>query len=168
MRRWSARAEGPSSGSIRFRGEGGYTRVDAVRAPGTVILVRHLQCQFGARKQAGHGAELDDESDAIDLVAFADDPQARPVCFVVGTDKVGRVLVFHLALLVPGPGAFTFSHDLTSAHLDLPPPFAGAGNFAAPHSMTGSLTISFPGAPDVPLTGPGFTATLKRLGPGKR
>jgi hypothetical protein len=115
-------------------------------------------------KQPTGETELKDRLGATALDVFKPDGRRRPLCAALSTDSIGRVFVFRFAFLQPGPGAFTFAPDLSSAHLDLPPPFTGAANFASPRSFTGSLTVSFPGAPDVPLAGPKAKATLKHSG----
>jgi hypothetical protein len=154
---------GVFKGTIRFRGESGYTQANTTRAPGKVDLVRHLHCGRLVAKQPRHGTRLKAESGATDLDVYAFDRRPRPLCLAFSADATRRVFIFRLAIVKPGPGAFTFAPDLSSAHLDLPPPFARAANFASPHSLTGSLTVSFPGAPDTPLAGPEARANLKRF-----
>jgi hypothetical protein len=59
--------------------------------------------------------------------------------------------------------SITARHDLSRAHVKLPPPFSGTANFAAPRLWTGTLAASFAGAPDFPMAGAGFKAKLKRF-----
>jgi hypothetical protein len=68
---------------------------------------------------------------------------------------------------VPGPrAAFAFDGPLSLAGVTPPPPFSGTATFQhgprATKSWTGSLAVSFLGAPDVPLTGSSFKAQLTR------
>ena len=59
---------------------------------------------------------------------------------------------------------FDINDALTSATIAPPAPFHGKGVYsAAPDGMTswtGPLSVSFPGAPRTPLTGPEFSAEL--------
>jgi hypothetical protein len=59
-----------------------------------------------------------------------------------------------------GIGKPTSIDPLTGSIL-APPPFHGTANYSDSGSTTlwsGDLSVSFPGASDVPLTGPGFSA----------
>jgi hypothetical protein len=79
--------------------------------------------------------------------------------------KRGRVLINRSASRVaPNGSEFTFDDGLASAHVEpLGALFSGSADFTDPSQWTGSLTASFPGAPDVPMAGPNFTASLKSV-----
>lgn len=156
---------GTFSGTIRFHGEQGYTRVDAGTARGRVLLYQNASCPTGAASGAAEdpGTAVIAQTPETYFVAFRGDADPKPVCLALASDSLGHVDVLRVILITPGPGAFTFDPGLTRAHLDLPSPFAGVGNFAAPHAWTGTLTASFPGAPDVPFAGLAYQARMKRL-----
>lgn len=71
------------------------------------------------------------------------------------------------------PGTFAVDSALTSATVRPPWPFRGAGQLEqeSPSILleppdplwTGDLTVSFPGAPEVPLIGPGLKASLREV-----
>lgn len=71
------------------------------------------------------------------------------------------------------PGTFVVDAALTSAAVTPPWPFRGGGHleqerpsvFLEPPDplWTGDLTVSFPGAPEVPLIGPGLEASLREV-----
>jgi hypothetical protein len=70
-------------------------------------------------------------------------------------------------VLVPGPrAAFAFDDPLSLAGVTPPAPFSGSATFrhgpGGAKSWTGSLAVSFLGAPDVPLTGSQFSTQLTR------
>lgn len=57
--------------------------------------------------------------------------------------------------------SFAVRPHLRGATVTPPPPFSGTASFGrrsdgVPASWSGSLSVSFPGKPDVPLTGPDF------------
>ncbi len=60
--------------------------------------------------------------------------------------------------------AFSFNEALTGAAIAPPEPFHGKGAYRAASdgttTWTGPLSVSFPGAPLLPLTGEAFKATL--------
>ncbi len=79
---------------------------------------------------------------------------------------VGSLGVFRGVFVHASPATFAFDNALSSAGVTPPPPFSGSGSFQrAPtgaKSWTGSLAVSFPGAPNVPLTDPRFKTQLTR------
>jgi hypothetical protein len=158
---------GTFTGTIRFHGEDDYTRVDAGDARGRVLLYHDASCPTnrGAGDAAAeqHGTAVIAKTPESYFVAFKDDTKARPICLALANDSLGPVEILRIILINPGPGAFTFDAGLTRAHLDLPTPFAGVGNFAAPRAWTGTLEASFPGAPNVPFAGAAYRAYMKRL-----
>lgn len=70
------------------------------------------------------------------------------------------------------PRSFVVDAALTSATVTPPWPFRGAGQLEQEHPVaflepdplwSGDLTVSFPGAPEVPLIGPGLEASLREV-----
>ncbi|MGA8745312.1 MAG: hypothetical protein WB507_05570 [Solirubrobacterales bacterium] len=78
----------------------------------------------------------------------------------------GQVAIDRLALGLAPAHTFTTDSALNSAALLPPSPFSGDGAYlqagGGTPSWTGSLAVSFPGAEDIPLTGPQFTSQLAR------
>lgn len=76
----------------------------------------------------------------------------------------GRVGILRLAGTSSPPATFSFDDTLANAAVAPPMPFSGQGVFqqgiAGGESWTGSLVVSFLGAPRVPLTGSSFTTRL--------
>jgi hypothetical protein len=163
---------GVFTGTIRFRGERGYTKLRARRAHGTVEVPRDLHCHFGRGGGGGggrvvHWTYLDASNDPSNLSGytdlFAEKSRASDTSyfFVDRTDAHGQMLIGRSAWARAPRSAFTFEPDLSSAHVEPPAPFSGSADFSAPHQWTGSLSVSLPGAGDVPLTGPDFSASLR-------
>lgn len=172
-------------GTIRFMGEGGYTRVLAHRASGglgdPLAIKPKLECQEspGAQRREDHAVRLSANAKtadgAIALEAWAG--PAYPFTGALGGGSGSPYTFLVLALerapgteiirsvAVPGPTAdFVFDSALSSATLTPPAPFSGSGSFQdnadGTTRWTGSLAVSFPGMPDVPLVGPQFETSL--------
>jgi hypothetical protein len=65
------------------------------------------------------------------------------------------------------PSSFAVGPHLRTATVTPPAPFSGSATFqrqgeSKSPSWSGSLAVSFPGKPDVPLTGPSFTSVFLR------
>jgi hypothetical protein len=78
----------------------------------------------------------------------------------------GSIGVIRFVQAQADPTAFSVDDILSSAGVKPPAPFSGAGAYQQgpgnTKSWTGSLAVSFLGAPHVPLTGSPFTAGLAR------
>lgn len=166
-------------GRFSFTGEGGYTAAEATIAPGTIIRLPNGFCGFGddrkgrqpdpdflnptklaARSRTANGY-LGFEAAAI---GFASRVQFRAEAH----ESAGPVTITRTASVsapekdgsfLLGPG----KHP-TSAVVHPPSPFLGSARFrdpaGAPPSWTGTLRVSLPGAPNVPLVGPDFGARI--------
>lgn len=170
-------------GTIRFRGERGYTRVSAHRAQGgigdplTNTSKKH-GCEFhrssAERRRELQSVSLEASSPDAEVFLFAGRlfgnqrrlassgesavPGEDRYAFVVGqAEKVGRMRILRLAEALGGPETFVFDEGLTSATVIPPFPFTGSGSFArnpdGSTSWTGTLAVSLPGLGSVPLTG---------------
>jgi hypothetical protein len=80
------------------------------------------------------------------------------------TASEGAIGVIRFVTAKAPPSSFTFEDTLSSARIAPPPPFDGKGLFdhgpGSEKSWTGSLSVSFLGAPHVPLTGTSFGTVL--------
>lgn len=76
----------------------------------------------------------------------------------------GRIGILRLAGVSSPPSAFSFDDALANATVTPPAPFSGEGVFEqgiqGTESWTGSLAVSFLGAPKTPLTGSSFRTRL--------
>lgn len=196
-------------GELRFRGEGGYTSVEAHRVHGgTVNLAALVSCRPGgklpglSRSSAPprpspapsvpeatwrRYGKVDSRGPAVHthpshgpkrttLLASLKLPLSRTM-FEVRTGGIGRtrflaaeeagegrIGIIRLAGVSALQSAFTFDDTLANAAVAPPPPFSGKGVFqqgiGKAESWTGSLAVSFLGAPGVPLTGSSFRTGL--------
>jgi hypothetical protein len=76
----------------------------------------------------------------------------------------GQVAILRVATVTAGPSSFAFDGSLSRARVTPPPPFDGSGLFehgaGSTKSWSGSLAVSFLGAPHLPLTGAPFDVLL--------
>lgn len=90
----------------------------------------------------------------------------RPVFFAGTLQTQERLAVVRLAATIGSPADLLASDSLAAAIVIPPAPFNGEASFRHLDDGTkiwaGSLAVSFPGAPDVPLTGPQFEIGLSR------
>ncbi len=92
--------------------------------------------------------------------------QGRSRFVALAADSVGSVGILRFVLASASPSAFTADDSLSAATVKPPAPFSGAAAFqhgpGSAKSWTGSLAVSFLGAPHVPLTGDSFSPQLVR------
>jgi hypothetical protein len=151
---------GRFKGTIRFRGEAGYTTIRAHRDRGTVGAGKR-SCQSGDGGDL-HGTELHARSGSLEFEAVSYRRAPAPFFIATQTDSVGPVQVQRFATEPGKRSDFSFDAGLMSAHVEPPTaPFSGSADFTAPHRWAGSLSVAFPGVPRVPMTGTGFRANLK-------
>jgi hypothetical protein len=78
----------------------------------------------------------------------------------------GRLGVFRIALAAGSAASLSVDDSLSLARVKPPAPFNGSATFEhfddGTRSWVGTLAVSFPGAPGLPLTGPPFKAKLRR------
>ena len=164
-------------GSLRFRGEDGYVAVKDSRAKGESVSPLTLDCtgskrsarasdagagrrptfRFEARHRSGLSAEY----------FSASREPGGPVRFFASLEQTeARVAILRLAAAEGSPRTFATDDALSFATLAPKAPFMGTGSLTRDTSgarlWNGSLAVSFPGAPDVPLTGPTFKTRLTR------
>jgi hypothetical protein len=168
-------------GTIRFRGERGFTQVSAHRAPGgfgdpLTNTPTKLECE-SRESAAEHKREL--ESAILDgaprnrEVAFSafplfgsqshpfgahGNPAGRPDLFLaLAFERSGKMSILRSAAALGGSEDFLFDDALTSATVTPPAPFTGTGTFQrrpdGTTSWTGSLSVALPGLGSVGLTG---------------
>jgi hypothetical protein len=149
-------------GRIRFRGESDYARIHASRARGFVGK-GEISCSSGGNGPRGTILTARAGQLVFHAATYRRDP--GPFAYASEHRRQGRVSILRVAGSDDPSSVFNFDSQLTSAHVrPVGPPFTGSADFAAPDQWAGDLSVSFPGEPDVPLTGPGFTARLRHIG----
>jgi hypothetical protein len=105
---------------------------------------------------------------ALSRTVFAAQARGNGPTHFLALDQVseGSLGVVRLAYVRGAPSAFAAEDTLSSATATPPPPFSGTATLEhrpqSTKSWSGSLAVSFLGAPHVPLTGPPFSALLAR------
>lgn len=173
-----ARVEQPGYfvGTIRFRGERGYTSVRSKRARGVIKTVAKEVCKR-------FDEDPEPISDRIELNAFSrsdlravgfsasgsTDPElTSSTVFSAGVAERRRGMEIYRGTFATGKRRDLVLGDIRpfplSATVTPPPPFQGSAEFQRDaegnSTWTGSLTVPFPGLGPVALTGPDFTARL--------
>jgi hypothetical protein len=169
--------EGFLRGTLRFRGERGYVRIEAARVKATMELRPELTCDYAATSRAQSPRER--ELDQATLAARSSgNPSVRFAAY--GRLKAGKkpVAGFSAALIERSEGigilrltsaeqrsgVFSFDHRAGTARVDPPAPFSGSARFlrrpGAPDLWAGDLSAPFLGLGRIRLTGAGFHAHL--------
>jgi hypothetical protein len=166
-------------GVLRFKGEDDYVSVDAHRAKGGVgsVAAKCLEEESGggAKRATSPSAEGPSGPEPAFLAAswragvssagFVGLTSTRRALFIAVTQRTeGRIAILRVALALGLPAALKIDDALTYVRASPPAPFSGTGTYrAAPDGTTtweGSLAVDFPGAPNTPLAGPPFKASL--------
>jgi hypothetical protein len=160
-------------GSFDFAGEGGYLTVHAVDPVGEVLRLPDGFCgleSFRSERPLIPGlyetvlaARTEDTARIVSFEASRT-KQSPPAFFSASlNERVGEMTVERTARGVGTKESFSHSKD-SRASVFPPAPFSGSAKFsdpgAAPATWTGSLSVSFLGAPDILLAGEAFTAKL--------
>lgn len=166
-------------GNLRFKGEDGYLSVRLHRAKGAVVTPAG-RCRFRPPPGGGddssfrefisiffhpEGALLAIARDGVDSTSLLALEGERKSYFLADNEETrGKLAIMRVATLLKRSPLQT-NTALTSASLSPPAPFHGTGRYqAAPdgtHTWSGNLTVNFPGAPRLPLTGPEFETFLE-------
>lgn len=163
-------------GTIRFRGEGGYTSIDARHAPGQLSSGEKIKCVFpNLRPGSGSAARASRRvSPSLGAAqghqrffgAEVSSGKRREVLFTAGSwSRRGHMKIFRNVFAAAPLSSFVFSGDLASATVQPPQPFQGEAGFQrspAGPTWSGTLSVDFPGRDDVRLAGPHFEADLVR------
>jgi hypothetical protein len=167
-------------GRLDFEGEGGYTATHLHRAKGRVTSPLALNCAnlfpptpqsrryLAARKAPSPKRTALRASWRLGLkaVSFTAVAARRARFFAEVSESEGGLAVYRFAFALASPLAFAADDALSLAGVTPPAPFSGSGTLrrdaGGAKSWTGSLAVSFPGAPSVPLTGPQFKTQLTR------
>lgn len=171
-------------GHLRFTGEDRYVAIRAHRAKGWNRQSSQIRCHHHHRRgpriarrraverpaggspgpsYAALTAEWRHVVTSTGLLAVRVGPGTLVVA--LAEESLGRMAKVHYAVSLTNSGALVHDDALTSAKVRPPTPFSGKGLYRAAadgtRTWTGSLTVDFPGAPGVPLTGPQFETRLR-------
>jgi hypothetical protein len=155
---------GTFTGTIEFHGEGDYTAVDAITAPGSVGDSPFTGCYPKISSPPGLPIlEAFDRLGKTAEVVFRASGGPRPLFAASRSEMVGEdVLVSHQAQAIGPSGSFDSAGG--SVSVAPPPPIAGSAvlRHASRDSRTwtGDLSINFPGLSPLSLTGPSFHTRL--------
>lgn len=163
-------------GTIRFRGEGGYTSVDTRHAKGQWNSGEKIKCVFPNLRPApgppAHGSRQVPPSLGAAQgrhrgfgVEFSGGKRRSILISAFSQERRGRISVFRNAFAEAPPASFDFAADLSSATVRPPRPFHGEASFQrtpAGPTWSGTLKVDFPGRDDVHLAGPRFESRLAR------
>lgn len=159
-------------GSIRFRGERGYTKVIARRASGGIgdpLAIAPQPCERYSEKQSVTlDARIPGKGFSFSATANSPWVDQRPRFFEVASFEEKKPVPVTRLVWVTGPEAdFIWNEALTSASVTPPPPFSGTGTLQTGMdgslSWSGSLSAQMPGLGQVALTGPAFEPRLRKF-----
>jgi len=98
------------------------------------------------------------------IFAALGDGRGRVRYVAAETSSKGPIAILRVATATARTASFAFDSSLSKARVTPPPPFDGSGLFehgvGSMKSWGGSLTVSFLGAPHLPLTGTPFKVLL--------
>jgi hypothetical protein len=159
-------------GRISFHGEHGYTQLVAMRLPGSQFERRRQSCTVHlptTRRGEGKRVTLEGLTrhghSTVTFSAERDRPGAPARLSAETTERLGGVSISRSVEVKGGDSSFIFDTALTKAEVHPPVPFQGSALFATPTpnrtgTWLGSLSVSFPGRPDVRLAGDDFRGSL--------
>lgn len=169
------RRRGVFVGNLRFRGEQGYASIRIHRAKGSVVTVagrcrqrsrsRRLSALRNPFLAQPPASVLASGREGVDSTAFLALESKHGTLYFAGREEShGRLAIIRFAL-ARSPRPLRINEALTAARLSPPRPFHGTGRYSAgPQGevrWNGDLSVDFPGAPRVPLAGPGFEVSLE-------
>jgi hypothetical protein len=151
---------GAFKGTVRFRGEHGYTAVRAHRVHGG----GDGSHSFGCRGGIGHRTELSAHTARYGFQAVRLKRYPLTIFRAAAVERAGRVRIHRTAIaLHSGDAGFSFDQRLRSADIGPGRPFSGSASYnVAGRKWSGDLSVSFPGEPNVALAGTAYRARLYR------
>jgi hypothetical protein len=160
--RKQATTTGVWRGTIRFKGERGYSKVTAKSAKGAVITYPPMTCTSPPKVR---NVYLTATSGGSGSQALSVSRRGTTTHFGAGIGETRGKVTINRSVSV-GSGTFSYDSGLTSATVATEAgPFSGRGRYTETGgntgTFTGDLSVAFPGlAGRVPLAGPTFLGTL--------
>jgi hypothetical protein len=165
--------EGFFRGTLRFRGERDYVRIEAARVKGTLVLHPRWSCDYGsAGASRAHGGEEDEDEATLivssrrDRIRFAavgsrkEDERPYTYFFAVNREVREGVGISRFTYAARNRSGFWFDNRRGTALVDPPAPFGGSARYMrrpdARDGWSGSLTAPLLGLGRVRLASPGF------------
>jgi hypothetical protein len=160
-------------GSFRFTGENGYFTSEAVDPSGEMLRLPNGFCGFPDDRAARPGdprlhqtvltAQAATAKGSVSFHASRWSFDRMTTFSAELNERVGAMKIRRTAE-APTLKRTRFSAKSSRASVAPPPPFRGSARFRdpakGPPRWTGSLSVSFPGAPNTALAGKGFSAKL--------
>lgn len=173
---------GVFAGTIRFRGEQGYTRGGAGRARGLMEVGPTWRCKNPQNARGRAAGPSLPELGTIGTTLGATSTRGRlafgaaavkrsgkpseALFSVSSTERRGGMAIERAAVAFGPKRTFVLDTGLGTATVSPPPPFRGSATLTpAPDGTThwtGSLEVDLPGRRGVPLATPSFTASLSQ------
>lgn len=157
---------GRYEGRIDFRGEEGYTSVEANSAPGIFTAICGAGVVESGPSEKALGAELYVRNPGLGpgLSVRKSRPGAAARITAWTSEYGDGISIERFASLRMPAADFTFDRRLRTATVKPPTPFTGTARFdlgkKAGRRWSGDLTVDLPGSSATPLTGPSLRATL--------
>jgi hypothetical protein len=157
---------GNYEGTIDFRGEEGYTSVEATSAPGIFTGFCGEGFIEGGPPERARGAALYVRNPALgpELSVHKSRPGAAAQIAASTSEYSNGISIDRYEWLQMPGSDFTFDRHLRTAAVHPPAPFSGSAQFdlrkKAGRRWSGDLSVDLPGRSGVPLTGPTLRATL--------
>ena len=174
-----SRKIGTFVGSFRIVGEGEFTT-----AEGAKLAARWDHINFMCRSSSeGSGnehhqhphpplprfptLEASTPNDRLEFSALSSSHPRFASFTAIAKESSGPLKIFRFVGNGGSASSFAVGPHLRRATVTPPAPFSGSAIFqrqgeSKPPLWSGSLAVSFPGKPDVPLTGPSFTSVFLR------
>jgi hypothetical protein len=183
------RKEGVFAGTIEFKGERGFVRIDAQQGKGTLLDIPEWRCTIPdgpipveptPPTVSASASDREDEEETATLFAYSresgcvfgvwaaqGDGGRRVTAIFGGTFEEREGMAIERITFARGrAGAFVFDHEAGTARVDPPQPFGGRGFFKRRPGRRNlwRSTIRFPllGAGTVSVRGRGAVARLSR------
>ncbi len=148
---------GTLKGVLQFRGEHGYTTVHVRKAPGSVSYPVSWKC---GRSHFPKSTSLSwtNKSGRLFFLASHIDGRSRASFLASLSEKAGSVSIIRTVQISTKANRFKFNSALSSASVSPSAPFHGTAHYQGSSftgSLSGTLSVSFPGHGRVKLTGAG-------------
>jgi hypothetical protein len=169
--------EGYFRGTMRFRGERDYVRIEAARVTGTLVLHPEWSCRHRSAR-ASRAPAREANEDKATLIAYSrrdsirfgaigsrDEDESPYTYFLTASQEVREgVSISRFTYARTRSAGFEFDNLRGTAFVDPPAPYAGSARYLrrpdARDGWSGSLTAPLLGLGRVHLAGPGFDARM--------